>query len=351
MVGSVPLEEVETAIVERLEELGYSVDTQSFTASTRSMVAVAVTGAACGWMALILAPFLVVGFSGWPVTVTGFAAFSLVVLLAVGVNGGMIPVPTWETTATNIVAQRGEPPAFWLVAHSDSKAQLLSLAGRVLAVGALAAGLSVLTVGLVARLFVPLPWWVAAPAVVLMAVGGAALSRGTVSDDSPGAVDNATGVIAALVAAERLRSRANVGVLVTGAEELAMAGARAWLESGASGGEFVNFDGIDSCGRYRLKTHGRRGTALGERSAEIARVLVEKLAESGEAVGRLGLPPGVLVDGVILQRSGMPGVTVSRGAWRTLRVVHTEADLAERVDIAAAVCAGEAAARAIEALC
>ena len=41
-------------------------------------------------------------------------------------------------------------------------------------------------------------------------------------DDSPGAVDNATGVIAALVAAAELVDRSDVGVLVTDAEELGM---------------------------------------------------------------------------------------------------------------------------------
>jgi hypothetical protein len=351
MAGSASLKEVEQAIAGRLNQLGYSVTTQDFTTTPRSILAVAVAGAACGWLALIFAPFLVVGFSGWPVTLTGFAALSLVALLALGVSEGVIPVSTVETAATNIIARRDDPPAFWLVAHCDSKAQPLSLSGRVLAVGTLATGLAFLAAGLLARLFQPLPWWAVAPAVLLTAVGGAALSRGTVSDDSPGAVDNATGVIAALVAAEQLSARVNVGVLVTGAEEFAMAGARVWVASGVSGGEFINFDGIDSCGSYRLTIHGRPGTAVRERSAAISRAIAGELAQSGEVVGRFGLPPGVLVDGVVLGRSGMPGVTLSRGAWSTLRVVHTEADAARRVDIAAAVAAGKAAARAVEALC
>jgi len=55
----------------------------------------------------------------------------------------------------------------------------------------------------------------------------------------------------------------------------------------------------------------------------------------------------VLVDGVVLARAGMPGVTVSRGDWSTLGVVHTAADAPERLDPAAAVQAGRAVAAAL----
>jgi len=189
-----------------------------------------------------------------------------------------------------------------------------------------------------------------APAVLLTAIGGAALSRGVVSNYSPGAVDNATGVVAALVAAEHLRHRHDVAVLVTGAEEFAMAGARAWVTTNGASGSFVNFDGIDSVGKYRVMIHGSRASGSVDRCREIAHAVAHALVSSGTEVVRRGLPPGVLVDGVALSRAGMPGVTVSRGSWQTLQVVHTRSDRSERVDVGAAVSAGVATAKAVETL-
>jgi acetylornithine deacetylase/succinyl-diaminopimelate desuccinylase-like protein len=350
IAGSGSLRGVEAAIVARLEQSGLSVQYQRFRASPRTLTAVALFGAACGWVALILGPFLMVDVSGWIVLLTGLAGLALAGLLALGVAGGQVPSGTSDVEAVNIWATRGGSPRFWLVAHSDSKGQRLSLAGRALAVGALGSGLAMLTVALAVRVVTPLPWWFAAPPVLFTVIGGAALSRGRVSNDSPGAVDNATGVIAALVAAERLSNRDDVGILITGAEEFAMAGAREWVAGGRAHGGFVNFDGLDSRGKYRITTHGGSRAASGDRNAQVAAALAAALGEAGGEVARRGLPAGVLVDGVILQRAGMKGVTVSRGAWRTLRVVHTCADTAGRVEIGAAVMAGESAARAIDAL-
>lgn len=351
IAGSEPLRDVETAIGNRLEESGYSVQFQRFKTSPRTLTAVTLFGAACGWVALVLAPFLVIDVSGWPVMLTGIAALALAFLLAAGIAGGMIPSPTSDVAATNIVATgRGRIPRFWLVAHADSKAQRLSLAGRVLAVGALGTGLTLLTMTLIVRAFTPLPWWVAAVSVLITALGGAAVSLGAASNESPGAVDNATGVIAALVAAERLSSRGDVGVLITGAEEFGMAGARAWVAAARTQGDFVNFDGLDSCGKYRITSHGWRGSVSRNRSARVAAAVAAALAGAGGESARRGLPVGVLVDGVILSSAGMGGVTVSRGEWRTLRVVHTSDDVAGRVEIGSAVMAGEAAAIAIAGL-
>ena len=350
IAGSGPLRGVEAAIVARLEQSGLAVQLQRFRASPRTLTAVALFGAACGWVALLLGPFLVVDVSGWIVLPIGIAALALAGLLALGVAGGQIQAGTSDVEAVNIWATRGGNPKIWLVAHSDSKGQSLSLAGRVLATGALGMGLAILIVALALRVVTPLPWWIAAAPVLFTVSGGAALSRGSVSNDSPGAVDNATGLIAALVAAERLSHRDDVGVLITGAEEFAMAGAREWVAGGRAHGDFVNFDGLDSCGKYRITTHGRSGIASGDRSARVAAALTAALGNAGGEVARWGLPSGVLVDGVILQRAGMKGVTLSRGTWHTLRVVHTCADTAERVEIGAAVMAGESAAYAIDTL-
>ena len=80
---------------------------------------------------------------------------------------------------------------------------------------------------------------------------------------------------------------------------------------------------------------------------ELAERIAAELRGGPHAV-RIGrLPPGVLVDGVVLARAGMPGVTVSRGDWSTLGIVHTRGDVPERLDPDAAVHAGRAVAAAL----
>jgi len=255
--GSESLRDVEAVIVERLAESGYTVFKDSFMASASPLISASVAGAGFGWTALILIPLLTFGPAGWAVTLTGLSAFTLVSLLAVGLYRGWVGLGAHKVKAVNIWAKR-DRPTVWLVAHSDSKSQQLSLGGRVLAGTVLCAGLTLMIVALTLRIFTPLPWWIAFPVGLATALGGGALSRGKVSNDSPGAVDNATGVLAALVAADGLRTRSDIGVLITGAEEFGMAGAAAWTSQYGGKGMFVNFDGLDSRGSYRVMIHRAR---------------------------------------------------------------------------------------------
>ncbi len=348
--GSESLRDVEAAILERLVESGYTVYRDSFIASASPLVSASVAGAGFGWTALIITPLLSFGPLGWGVALAGAGAFSLVLILVVGLYRGWVEPGTPKVEAVNIWAKRG-PPKVWLVAHSDSKSQQFSLGARVLAVTILCAGLVLMMVALALRIFTPLPWWLAFPVGLATLLGGGALSRATVSNESPGAVDNATGVLAALVAADLLRTRSDIGVLITGAEEFGMAGAAAWTSQHGGKGMFINFDGLDSRGSYRLMIHRVRAQGdLSGHSHEIVNALASQLRNMGQGVVCRRLPPGILVDGVALARAGMPGATVSRGDWNTLRVVHTSRDSSDRVDVAAAVTAGRATAAALDSL-
>ncbi len=340
--GSKALNQVEQIIAERLAAMGYAVARQPFAASARRLTAVAVGGAALGWSTLGIAPLLMLPFPAWPAVLVGAAALGLAGLLVWGVAAGRLAVGGPEVAVANLVATRGAV-TLWLVAHADSKAQRFSLAGRVLAVAAAGIGTLGLAALLAGRLAGPVPWWAALPVAAVALLGGAALSLGAPQDRSPGAVDNASGVVAALVAAEQLRDRADVGVLITSAEEFGMLGAEAWVRGGGSGGTFINFDGVDSRGAYRLQLHPTRRSA---RAVALRGALQVALAATGHRVVTARLPMGTFVDGAVLARADMPGVTLSRGDWVTLGVVHTPRDEAARLDPAAAVVAGEAAAAA-----
>ena len=348
LTGSASLREVQAAVEHLLSEWGYDVRHHPFITSPVLLSALSVLGAGLGWLALILYPLFVLPLPGWTVGFIGISGLLLVAVVALGMASGKLPTASKCVEAVNLDARRGEPK-IWLVAHADSKGQRLSLRGRVTVVVVFGLGSAAVVGALAVRLFGALPWWVALAVTVLALVGGGAMSLSAPRNDSPGAVDNATGVIAALVAADKLRDRTDVGVLITDAEELGMDGARTWIGSGRTEAAFVNFDGVDSTGHYRIVVHRARGSTETARLSpqEFASGIAVELRERGTQakVGRL--PPGVLVDGVVLARGGMPGVTVSRGGWSTLGVIHTARDTTDRVDVRAAVEAGEAVASVV----
>ncbi len=352
--GSRAVSKVEELVTERLRAFGYEVRHQIFQTAPDRLRGAAVGGAGLGCWALVLFPPLVLPFPGWGVTLTGTALLAMVGLLAAGVAKRLVWADQSVVAATNVFGTSGSAPRFWLVAHSDSKGQRLSLRGRVMASMSLGLGAGGLVVLLALRVVGPLPVAAVAPWIVLTLAGGAAMAGPVLVGSSPGAVDNASGIIAALVAAERLRDRSDIGVLITAAEEFGMEGARAWTQLDVASGSFVNFDGIDSIGVVNVMPHSPRTGATREPDREAAmrlRVSVsEGLAEAGYAVRRSRLPLGVFVDGSVLAGGGLGGITVSRGSWTTLGVVHTARDTVERTDPTSAIEIGRIVAQAVPAL-
>jgi hypothetical protein len=224
--------------------------------------------------------------------------------------------PLW---GVNLVGRRAAAvPRTWLAAHYDSKGQRISMATRLLGFAALALQVpaAVALAGFVAS-GARGPWL---GLLVLPALcGGAVLSRAGLRNDSPGAVDNASGVLAALEALDRLPATASVGVLFLDAEELGLQGARALARAQPEllrGATIVNFDGIDDRGTTLALTH---------RSGPLA----DQLARATGAVRVRWLP--VLVDGIALAPTSRECVTVMRGSWGTMTRVHTTRDVAEDV--------------------
>jgi hypothetical protein len=348
VVGSPGAQAVRAIIETELRAIGYTVSPQRFSASAARVYAVSVLGAGLGWGALVLCPLLVLPLSGWIVALLGVTGLALIALTAHGIAEGRLPASSPPVNAVNLEAQR-ERPKLWLVAHADSKSQRISLRGRVCWVIVWGIAVTALAISLVVRVTGPLPWWWVLSVTVLAVASGAVLSASTVGNASPGAVDNATGIIALLAAARALGDRRDVGVLITDAEEFAMVGTRAWCAAGRRTGAFVNFDGIDSRGSYRVVLHARdrRGRRQGGPARTIASSVVDALQGAGWRAHIGPLPPGVLVDGAVLAGAGMTGITVSRGDWTTLGVVHTLRDVPGRVAIESVVVAGGAVAQAV----
>jgi Zn-dependent M28 family amino/carboxypeptidase len=161
-------------------------------------------------------------------------------------------------------------------------------------------------------------WWLFVG--VAAVAGSVPVIATTVGARSPGALDNASGVAAVLVAAET--TRGPVGVCLTSAEELGLAGARAWVLNRRAA-IAVNCDGVDDGGTL---TCMHSGTAPAEL---LARVVKAARACGASSVRAHRLLPGVLTDGVALADAGWDVVTLSKGGVGTLARIHTVRDRAE----------------------
>ena len=226
--------------------------------------------------------------------------------------------PLWgraASEAVNLIAVRPRARVTtWLTAHYDSKGQAVSMAARLVLAGVVVAGsLGALVVRLAGG-----PALVLAVPVVLVAAF-VALSR--ISDGSPGAVDNCSGLLTVLATVDALPADAAVGVVFPDAEEHGLVGARALVRERANLFEntaLINFDGIDDRG-WTL--------ALVHRGGPMVDAVVHALGAR-----RTRLLP-VLEDGLVLAGGVRECVTVMRGDWETARVVHTPEDTADRLTL------------------
>ncbi len=225
----------------------------------------------------------------------------------------------------NLIATRpSSRPAVWLTAHYDSKGQPISMAVR------LAGGIA-LFLGVLGLLVAPVA------GLVLVAAAIVVFARNRATDRSPGAVDNASGVLAVLATVDRLPRQAAVGIILPDAEEYGLLGARALARERPElfrGAAVVNFDGLDDAGRPVAFLH-RRGP-VGEAAAQ--------------ALGARRAPwLPVVVDGIALAGPARECVTIMKGGCGTTRIVHTPWDTAERLTLVGVVEVAEGMARALAA--
>lgn len=303
----------EAGFVTREEPFGYSAFPGEYgTPIGGALAAVAVVGA--GLVALASgragsAPLLLVA----GLVIAGLFAWRML-------GDAVLDLPVLRSRSVNLVATRGgEAPTVWLVAHLDSKSQPVSSAARVagivlLSLGVVAAG------GAAALQLAALPhrmaWWVA---IVLTVVGAPAVIASVVGEASDGAVDNASGVATVLEAARRVSPATAFGVLVPSAEELGLAGVRAWARGWGrirAPGFALNCDGVDDIGELTIMY-----------SAGTSDELLDSLRRAAPgSVQVRRMPLGLLTDSVALAHRGWRTVTVSRGGWATLRRVHSRRD-------------------------
>jgi len=222
----------------------------------------------------------------------------------------------------NLIAHRPSDrptvrPSVWLVAHYDSKGQPISMAIRLVGFAALVLGLVALALA-------------AVPAIALLVVALIIVSQNRITDNSPGAVDNASALITTFMTIDQLSPGMAVGVIFPDAEEFGLVGARALAADRAdlfANAAVINLDGLDDLGTPVVLSHrpGPIGVAV---------------ATALNARRWRWLP--VVVDGIALARVSRECITILKGNWRTMLAVHRPGDNADRVrlDGAASVAAG-----------
>lgn len=267
--------------------------------------------------------FALVGHIGWRdepgVALTLLIASATILGLAAWwvARFGVLTLPWWRARSSNLVATRGNP-AYWLVAHLDSKSQPVAILVRALGVmGLLGGAVSAVIIALLQLAGNDVRWmwpWITGIGVL----SSLPVAASVVRSRSPGALDDASGVSTVLMVAQSLPRQLALGVVLTSAEELGLAGARAWVR-GRGVAHAINIDGVDDEGTLRLTWTRRRPTPLIE-------LLTARAAEAGVSVRSGRLLPGALLDGVALADAGWQVVTVSRGTIRTVARIHTRRD-------------------------
>jgi Peptidase family M28 len=337
--GTAEAEHARDLVARHLRALGYRVTSQQFRFHPSALLGLPILGAGLGAAALLALPLLALpGVPGWGALAVWSLLLAATAGLSIGVAAGWVTLGDAREDA-NLVAVRGEAaPRRWIVAHLDTKAQAQSMAGRLVAVWALVLAVACGTGLALARLLTPLPLWMAAAGAALAVIAGALAGRGRLRGTSRGARDNGSGVVAALAFAE-VSDDVGTGILITGAEEFGLVGARmfARVRGSLDGMTVVNLDTIDADGMLFVVRHHARARGVAE-------AVVRRLEPLGLGVRSRRLPLGILVDSLPLARAGAEAVTVGRLTWNTLRIIHTPADVPETLSLEPAERVGRALA-------
>ena len=310
-------------VADHLRTLGYRVVEQPFSFFPSSLNALPMVAAGLGWLTLIQIPLATVaGAPAWGALAAWVVGLAALALLVRGTALGWSSLGGGVRQDANLIATRDDAPVHrWIVAHLDTKSQGQSMAGRVVGAGVVLLAVLALTALAVARLWGPLESDLVAWVAVLALVACGLAARGGLRGTTVGARDNGSGLLAALVAAEAAPA-AGVGVLITGAEEFGLVGARVFArEFGPQlvGAEVINLDTLDDRGTLYVVSHDAPG-------ARLAGGVAAALGAVAPAVRERGQPLWAYVDSQPLSRTGAAALTVARLDWGTLRLMHTPRD-------------------------
>jgi hypothetical protein len=249
------------------------------------------------------------------------------------VRNGTHRFPWMRSKSSNLVATRGQP-SVWLIAHLDSKSQTLPMIARIACIVEATVAFALLGLLLVVDLIgFSITIGHDGPPLVAIVAGLAALTTIPVilcliTDKSPGALDNASGVIGVILGCKLLPRTHDLGIILTSAEEFALAGARFHVRSEQSPAVAINCDTIDDDGQFLCMGSTRPVDAA---AVSVAQAVVRASVRTGLTVRVRGIIPGILADSMAFADAGWDSVTISRGNIATLARVHTSGDTRQRL--------------------
>ncbi|MBI3241841.1 MAG: M28 family peptidase [Chloroflexi bacterium] len=353
-VGSGEEDVVARELVARLQSFGYQAELQPFSFTTGVNTAIAVE---------VGLSLLLIALAIWNSRLAPWAAIMILGLAllferlnrlveAVSVRPDSGSAASGWAAASNILATRPSDsslPSLYLVAHYDSKSQRVPLLVRmmmfvvVLGGGVAFAALTLLGLEATAAIVGMAVIVVGLPLVFLVPDSG---------NESPGAIDNASGAGLVLHLAECLAEHQglNVIVLITSAEEMAVMGAAAFVRRNESvlrqqaegGGLFVlNFDGVGVAGKlYYADSRNRIGRLAG---------LITQIGNERRSPLSRFAWVGVLFDHIPFAQHGFDAVTLVTLGKASLSV-HTAGDTADKLNVRGFAQAGQVALEVAEKL-
>lgn len=333
MTGSEEAAAVEADLRRSFEDLGYQTEEHGFSFSSwPGRFGICVSGGALVVAGVAGAWLIVAGLPGAALVVLVLAmAAALVPLLAL--DQALTRLPWGRLEARNLLFRApGSRPSWVIMAHRDTKSQLVPTLVRTIAISV---GIGA-WVGLVA---LALLWFGGEPfrfttltivGGILLFLAGALLALSWAGDESPGALDNASGLAALLEVAAASRENGDVAFLITDAEELGLVGARMGVSRLPRVQGIVNVDGLDDQGTFIVaEGYGwrRKGSA-----PQLAAALLTAAAALDLPIERRPLPRALLVDHLPMAEAGIPALTLLRGGWQSLLRVHSPTDDTDRID-------------------
>jgi hypothetical protein len=333
MSGTAEADAVEAELRRRFEGLGYETTELPFSFSTApGRYGLAAAGGVMALAALLVGILLPLGYPTAAIILLLLAmGLALVPLLTLGRALDDLP---WERIESrNLLFQKARVRPKWiLMAHRDSKSQLTPTLVRTAAVG-------VAVMAWAALLILAALWiggegtrfpGIAIIAAVVLFVAALALGLSWAGNDSPGALDNASGLAALLEVAADSVDSGDVAFLITDGEELGLAGARAVAGKLPAVQGVINVDGLDDAGTFYV------AEGYGWRRKGYAPQLAAGLLTAGTVLGlpmeRRQLPRSLPVDHLPIAAAGIPALTVMRGDRRSLLRIHRPDDDAEHID-------------------
>lgn len=333
MTGGPGADAVEADLRARFEALGFQVRDLPFHFSMMAGRFTVSSIAAVYTLGVFVAMLLLI--SGMPAGAFATLVLTVALMLA-GVGymrrNGLEDLPWGRSEATNLWIQRpGARPRYVFMAHRDSKSQFLPLSfrGPVIVIGILA------FLALAVLAFLSLAQYVGNGPVLFTGLVaflcGLLLVVSWAADYSPGALDNASGLATLVGIAAREKEADDVAFLITDAEELGLAGARAIAPRLPPVFGVINVDGIDDEGRFIIAERfgWPRPSGL---APHLAAAILGAASSLGLDAQRRDVPFGIMLDHMPIVKAGTPALSVLRGTLGSLHRIHRPADSPEHLN-------------------